>query len=188
MPAVMVISDQHGAPLTNALSYVRDPQRGISDGYDSQQTKASQSMSQKTNTCARNSKNRRGATAVEFAFVAPIFFLLVLGMIDLGRMIMIQHAATNAAREGCRKAVLATTVNSADIENIVRRSLQTTTTYAWNKDVVRVSVPAGVSSSTVSGTELTVGVEIDFADLTWLPFARVGKNLTLGAESTQKRE
>ena len=187
MPAVMVISDQHGAPLSNALSYVRDPQRGISDGYDSQQTRASQSMSQKTNVCDRNS-NRRGATAVEFAFVAPIFFLLVLGMIDLGRMIMIQHAATNAAREGCRKAVLATTVNSTDIENTVRRALQTTTTYAWNKDVVRVSVPAGVSSSTVSGTELTVGVEIDFADLTWLPFARVGKNLTLGAESTQKRE
>src|SRR5882757_936386 len=54
-------------------------------------------------TCRRN---RRGAAAVEFAIVAPVFFLLVFGMVEYGRMIMVQQVITNAAREGARVGVL----------------------------------------------------------------------------------
>ena len=46
--------------------------------------------------------SRRAATAVEFAVVAPVFFLFVLGFIELGRGYMVQHLMTNAARQGCR--------------------------------------------------------------------------------------
>ncbi len=144
-------------------------------------------MSRKPNVCGRNS-NRRGATVVEFSLIAPLFFLIVFGMVEFGRAIMIQHAITNAAREGCRKAVLASTDNSDDIEDTVREFLQATTTGAMDEDIVRVVVPAGVSSSTSSGTQLTVSVEIDFADLSWLPFGGLGINSTLSAESTQERE
>ena len=41
-------------------------------------------------------RNRRGTAAVEFALVAPVFFLLVFGMIEYGRMVMVQHVITNA--------------------------------------------------------------------------------------------
>ena len=43
---------------------------------------------------------------VEFALVAPVFFLLVFGMIEYGRMVMVQQILTNASREGARLAVL----------------------------------------------------------------------------------
>src|SRR5262249_49128065 len=58
-------------------------------------------------------RNRWGAAAVEFAIVAPVFFLLVFGMIEYGRMVMVQQVITNAAREGARVGVLdgATTSN-----------------------------------------------------------------------------
>ncbi len=49
---------------------------------------------------------RRAASAVEFAIVAQIFFVFVLGFIELGRGFMVQHLMTNAARQGCRVAVI----------------------------------------------------------------------------------
>ncbi len=60
--------------------------------------------------------------------------------------------------------------------------------YAIGVSTVRVNVSDDVSSSTASGTELTVSVEVDFADLSWLPFGGLGLNPTLVAESTQERE
>ena len=56
--------------------------------------------------CGLFRKQRRGAATVEFAVVAPVFFLLVFGMIEYGRMVMVQQIIVNAAREGCRAAVL----------------------------------------------------------------------------------
>src|SRR3954451_18844471 len=50
--------------------------------------------------------NRRGAAVVEFAVVAPVFFLLVFGIIEYGRMVMVQQLITNASREGARRGVL----------------------------------------------------------------------------------
>src|SRR5262245_57058974 len=56
--------------------------------------------------CRLFRRNRRAAAAVEFAVVAPIFLLLVFGMIEYGRMVMVYQIVTNASREGARAAVL----------------------------------------------------------------------------------
>ena len=53
-------------------------------------------------------RKRRGAAVVEFAIVAPLFFLLIFGMIEYGRMVMVQQVITNASREGARRAVAKT--------------------------------------------------------------------------------
>ena len=51
-------------------------------------------------------KQRQGAAVVEFAVVAPVFVLLVFGMIEFGRAVMVQQVLVNASREGARQAVL----------------------------------------------------------------------------------
>ena len=51
-------------------------------------------------------QRRRGAAVVEFAVVVPVFLLFVFGMIEYGRMVMVQQILTNASREGARVAVL----------------------------------------------------------------------------------
>jgi len=40
--------------------------------------------------CRLYRRNRRATAAVEFAIVAPVFLLLVFGMIEYGRMVMVQ--------------------------------------------------------------------------------------------------
>src|SRR4030065_744019 len=64
----------------------------------------------------------RPATAVEFAVVAPIFFLVVLGIIEFGRMAMVEQVITNAAREGARVGVIDDSTR-AMVEEKVRRYL-----------------------------------------------------------------
>ena len=48
----------------------------------------------------------RGQALVEFAIVAPVFFLLLFGIIDLGRYVYVTNAFGQAAREGARYGVV----------------------------------------------------------------------------------
>ena len=54
---------------------------------------------------------RAGAAAVEMAAVLPLFILLVFGIIEFGRALMVHEILVNAAREGARYAV---TPNATD--------------------------------------------------------------------------
>jgi Flp pilus assembly protein TadG len=48
----------------------------------------------------------RGQALAEFALVAPIFFLLLFGLIDFGRYVYYVQILNNAAREGARYAIV----------------------------------------------------------------------------------
>ncbi|WP_162164488.1 TadE/TadG family type IV pilus assembly protein [Intrasporangium chromatireducens] len=50
----------------------------------------------------------RGASAVEFALVLPLFLLVIAGVVDFGRALFTQVVLTNAAREGARAAIFTT--------------------------------------------------------------------------------
>ena len=49
---------------------------------------------------------RSGAAAVEFAVVAPVFFLFILASFEFGRLNIIRHTADNAAYEAARHAMV----------------------------------------------------------------------------------
>jgi Flp pilus assembly protein TadG len=63
-------------------------------------------------------RDERGASAVEFALVAPLLFLVIFAIIDFGFGFHAWDATQNAAREGGR--VAAVTSNPATIEARVR--------------------------------------------------------------------
>jgi hypothetical protein len=63
----------------------------------------------------------RGAEAVEFALVVPIFLLLVFGIVDFGYMINRDTMVNNASREGARAGAL--NPNQAGIISKVSQSL-----------------------------------------------------------------
>ncbi|PKN93478.1 MAG: hypothetical protein CVU44_08995 [Chloroflexi bacterium HGW-Chloroflexi-6] len=50
----------------------------------------------------RKKKNKKAQGAVEFALILPVLLLLLLGLIETGRVIFYYSAVTNAAREAAR--------------------------------------------------------------------------------------
>ena len=53
-----------------------------------------------------NGRRARGQALVEFALVAPLFFLLLFGIIEAGRFIFYYEMLNNATREGARYAIV----------------------------------------------------------------------------------
>ena len=112
---------------------------------------------------------RWGAAAVEMALVAPFVFLLVFGSFEFARMMMVRQALTNAAREGCRHATLATTLQDDQSKATIRQHLSDVVPYANNDEVLRVLVTPEFENKLTAGTRVTATVEIDCEDVSWLP-------------------
>jgi Flp pilus assembly protein TadG len=56
-------------------------------------------------TIERAHREARGQSVVEFAMVVPLFFLLLFGVIDIGRVFFVQMTLQNAVRQAGRFAV-----------------------------------------------------------------------------------
>lgn len=51
-------------------------------------------------------RGERGSTVVEVAMAAAVFFVMIFGIIEFGRLLYTHNALTDAARRGARYAVL----------------------------------------------------------------------------------
>jgi Flp pilus assembly protein TadG len=114
-------------------------------------------------------KKRMGAMLVEFAIVSPILILFIFALIEFARMVMVQHALTNTAREGCRRASLATTLSKQDVDSFIRDKLRPTITDASNSNVVVVTVTPVDLSGVTSDTPVTVSVQANYSNVSWIP-------------------
>ena len=131
----------------------------------------------------RSFRKQRGAAAVEFAVVAPIFVLLLFGMIEYGRMVMVQQMLTNATREGARRAVLdGTTV--ASVKTTVQDYL-TGGHITVNDDEITV---APNPSTAAFGDPVTVSLTVPFSRVSWLPSPMFLGNANMSATSVMRRE
>jgi Flp pilus assembly protein TadG len=130
----------------------------------------------------RRKSNRRGVAAVEFAVVAPIFFLFVMGIIEFGRMVMVQQVITNAAREGARVG----TLDNSTLTSVTDK-VNTYLTAAKIPNAT-VSVTPNPPSSATSGSPVAVTVSIGFNQVSWLPTPLFLSGKTLSVTATMQRE
>jgi Flp pilus assembly protein TadG len=131
----------------------------------------------------RKNDSRRGAALVEFAVVMPVFLVFIVGMIEIGRAIMVQQLITNASREGARIAGYDSTTQTSTITSAVNTSLSnvkiTNATTTVSPDP-----PSGASD----GQQVSVTVSIPYAQVSWVPSPFFLKNRTLQATSVMRRE
>ena len=127
-------------------------------------------------------RQRRGAAVVEFAVVAPLLFLVLFGIIEFGRLFMVQQVLTNATREGARRAILETSTE-AEVKTVVGDYL---TSAAVSGATVTVS-PSNLSLLGL-GDAVTVGASVPFEDVSWLPSPWFLGGRTLSAQSVMRAE
>lgn len=130
----------------------------------------------------RNRRPRQGAATVEFAIVAPLFILLVFGMIEYGRMVMVQQLITSAGREGARLGVLEGVTNE--------RVTTVVTEYLANSSIqdATVSVTPDPLSSARYGEPVTVKISVSFDSVSWLPSPMYLGGKTLSSVAVMRRE
>ncbi|MGB8167279.1 MAG: TadE/TadG family type IV pilus assembly protein [Chthoniobacteraceae bacterium] len=58
---------------------------------------------------SRTKRSPRGAAAVETAIVLPVMLLMLFGMLEFCRYLLLMQVLTSAARDGCRYALAHTT-------------------------------------------------------------------------------
>ncbi|MGA2061629.1 MAG: TadE/TadG family type IV pilus assembly protein [Thermoguttaceae bacterium] len=141
-------------------------------------------------------RQRRGAAAVEFAIVAPVFFLLVFGMIEYGRMVMVQQVLTNASREGARVGVLdpPTGQTSLPIVTSTVNNYLTSAGISGATLTAYISTDGGVTwkvadpSTAIYNQAVKISVSVPFSNVSWLPTPIWLGGKTLSASSVMRRE
>lgn len=130
----------------------------------------------------RDGNDRRGAALVEFAMVAPIFLLFVVGSIELGRALVVQEALTNASREGARVGTL-DGASTSDVTSAVNSYL-TAVSISGAATAVSPSDPG----TAAAGTEVTVSVSVPYASVSWVPSPWFLKDATLVASTVMQSQ
>lgn len=117
-------------------------------------------------------EQRRGAAVVEFALVAPLFFLLVFGVVEFGQAFMVSQLLNSAAREGARVAVASGSTN-AEVEAAVRDVIDRSTTANSGDVTVTITVtpepgnpdPANNVANANKRDLCTIDVQVAFSDV-----------------------
>jgi Flp pilus assembly protein TadG len=114
--------------------------------------------------------DRSGTSAVEFALVVPVFLVMLLGIIEFGRVVWTQSALQHAVEAAARCAVVTPSQcgTTSQVQN-----------YAAG-EVFGLSVPASAFSlaSPSCGTQVSVSVSFSFVASALFPY-----NITLSAKS-----
>lgn len=108
---------------------------------------------------------QRGVAAVEFALIASIFFTLVFGVMEMGRILFYMNTAAEATRLGARVAVVCD-VNAAVIKTKMINMLGILTAADININYTPATCNASTCESvTVSVTKNNIQTFIPFIPL-----------------------
>jgi Flp pilus assembly pilin Flp len=114
-------------------------------------------------TRLRPLSRQRGATAVEFAIVASITLLLLIGIAELGRVLFYMNSAAQATRVGARIAVVCD-LGAPGVEEQMNRWLH----LLQPENIVVAYNPSGCDQNSCESVTVSIapGVNVD----TLIPF------------------
>jgi Flp pilus assembly protein TadG len=113
--------------------------------------------------------DQRGVAAVEFAMIAPVFFGLLIGIIDVGRYMWTLNTMQYAIDQGVRSGVVQQ-LPEEDVTDVVKKSLA-----GLNASAIDVDVTADAAS-------LSVAAVTDYAFLFPISMFMKGTTISLRSE------
>ncbi len=129
-------------------------------------------------------RDDRGQSLVEFALVAPILLILILGIVDFARAWNVYQVLTDAGREGTRNSVVDNGSTVAQVQNLIinaanRAGIQLNTS---NITVTEGSNSGDATTVTISYTHRLNFIGVAFRIFTGSP------NINFSVVSTMRRE
>ena len=105
-------------------------------------------------------RDRRGASATEFALVAPAMLLIALSLVDLGRIGLVMASLTRSAQEAARYASLHGAESPAPATVAAIEAVARARIYGVPPDAIAVSV--SWTPDNASGASVTVATSSPF--------------------------
>ena len=119
---------------------------------------------------------------VEFALVSPLFLCLIVGIVEVGRAVVVQQLLTNASREGARYAGYDSTTQTSTVTSAVNA-------YLTEVGITGATTTVSPNLSAVAdGQPVTVSVSVPFTNVSLLPTPILLGNKTLQATTVMCRE
>lgn len=139
-------------------------------------------------------KSTRGQSLLEFGLIIMALLLLVVGILDLGRVIYTYSVIFNAAREGARYAILsdAESLDSAGITSAAKQHIVGLDPANVHVTVTALADTADLDEDGITDEVLQVRVTVttSFSAVTPLtiPFLGSSNMITLRSSSTMRLE
>ena len=111
----------------------------------------------------RKGHKRYGASAVEMAIALPLLLLIVFGIIEFGRAIMVHQVLVNSAREATRRAVIPGATDAqvlTSISNYMSSAGITGYTVALAVDGTTKTLDSSSSNITNAPSKSTISIQI----------------------------
>ena len=128
------------------------------------------------------SARRRGTVAVEFAIVSIPLFTFIFGIIEFGRALMAIHAMEEAARAGCRKAIVRE-AKEQDVKSEVASLLESVAI-----DKFEVSIEPADIDNAPRWQPISVTVKAKFKDMSLFSGPLFLEDAALSASCTLAKE
>lgn len=107
-----------------------------------------------------------GIAAVEFAFLVPVFLVLMMGVIDMGQLLYDYYQLDQAVAAGAQYAVLnaanVTSAQGAQVANSIATAVENANGTSWANDTITVN--NGPTATYTGGTLTTGGVAANADD------------------------
>lgn len=122
--------------------------------------------------------SERGAVAVEFAIVAPILVMLLLGIMEFSRVYNAQASLAAAAREGVR--VMAISNNASTARSAAKNTAVSLQPGLADSNIVFKNLDSGTTTC-ASGHRMTITITYTLSTMTGIagPFPMTGKGAML---------
>jgi Flp pilus assembly protein TadG len=150
----------------------------------------------RTKFLVKRRHERKATAAVEFAFIAPLLILMVMGAIDVGQSVNVAQVVNDASREGARQASRMNCVNANDVELAVRAyladaypSVPTNELFAALTVNVSNSTGSGIDMTTIeSGSPVTVQVILEYDVVRWMAGIPGFGGISIETSTVMRRE
>jgi Flp pilus assembly protein TadG len=129
-------------------------------------------------------RRQAGVAAIEFALVSALFFTVLFGMMEMGRMLFYWNSAAEATRFGARMAVVCD-LDDADIKTRMQQRFPITLP---SSQIFISYEPSACTVNTCQSVTVSIGAGVSVA--TFIPFVPLSLSLppfstTLPRESMQ---
>lgn len=127
----------------------------------------------------RPCRHRRfGIATVEFALVAPVLIVLVLGMLEMARGMMVKGYLSDAARRSCRNAILPTGSNAGITTDVSKVLADHNIDAKYASVVVQVNDKTADAGTAVQYDKISIKVSVPVSQVAWLtPLFLKGSNI-----------